>query len=145
MTKHESQRKKVRHRRIRKPKTTLWKKANVRPHLLKSAAVPTNRGQRYAKSSCQKPINKCNNNWQIKWKLGARMNAELDWFKLQRTTKYISKSYPQFLHPASSSGRSAGKIGISLSSKSQFVPTRKHTNLGCGSLQAKRSVYSRKN
>ena len=31
-----------------------------------------------------------------------------------------------------------------LSSKSQFVPTRKHTNLKCGSLQAKRSVYSRK-
>ena len=27
---------------------------------------------------------------------------------------------------------------FALSSKSQFVPTRKHTNLGCGSLQAKR-------
>ena len=27
---------------------------------------------------------------------------------------------------------------ILLSSKSQFVPTRRHTNLGCGSLQAKR-------
>ena len=81
--------KKVRHRRIRKPKTTLWKKGNVHPHLLKSAAVPTTRGQRYAKSSCQKPINKYNNNWQIKWKLGPRMNAELDWFKLQRTTKHI--------------------------------------------------------
>ena len=33
---------------------------------------------------------------------------------------------------------------FALSSKSQFVPTRKHTNLGCDSLQAKRSVYSRK-
>ena len=31
-----------------------------------------------------------------------------------------------------------------LSSKSQFVSTRKHTNRGCGSLEAKRSVYSRK-
>ena len=28
-----------------------------------------------------------------------------------------------------------------LFSKSQFVPTRKHTNLGCGSLQAKRCPY----
>ena len=27
---------------------------------------------------------------------------------------------------------------LAFSSKSQFVPTRKHTNLGCGSLQAKR-------
>ena len=30
------------------------------------------------------------------------------------------------------------KLKVLLSSKSQFVPTRKHTNLGCGSLQAKR-------
>ena len=25
------------------------------------------------------------------------MNADLDWFKLQRTTKHLSKSFPQFL------------------------------------------------
>ena len=32
---------------------------------------------------------------------------------------------------------------ILLSSKSQFVPTTKHTNLGCGSLQAKRCPTER--
>ena len=42
-----------------KPKTTLWNKGNVHPRLLKSAAAPTTRGQRYAKTSCQMPINKC--------------------------------------------------------------------------------------
>ena len=37
----------VRHRRIRKPKTTLWKKGNVRPQLLKSAVMPTTRQHYY--------------------------------------------------------------------------------------------------
>ena len=41
-----------------KTQTTLWRKGNLCPHLLKSAAVPTTRGQRYAKTICQNATNR---------------------------------------------------------------------------------------
>ena len=89
----------VRHRRIRKPKTTLWKKRNARPQLLKSAVVPTTRGQRYTKTSCQKPTNKYNTR-NIANKIKVRSSNEC-WPRLiqifQRTTKHISKRLPTIL------------------------------------------------
>ena len=88
----------VRHRRIRKPKTTLWKKRNVRPQLLKSAVVPTTRGQRYAKTSCQKPTNKYNT-WNIANKIKVRSSNEC-WPRLIQICNVqlniSQKGYPHF-------------------------------------------------
>ena len=88
----------VRHRRIRKLKTTLWKKGNVRPQLLKSAAVPTTQGQRYAKPSCQEPTNKYNT-WNIANKMKVRSSNEC-WPRLiqicNEQLNISPKGYPQF-------------------------------------------------
>ena len=88
----------VRHRRIRKPKTTLWKKGNVRPQLLKSAVVPTTRGQSYAKTSCEKPTNKYNT-WNIANKIKVRSSNEC-WPRLIQICNVqlniSQKGYPQF-------------------------------------------------
>ena len=89
----------VRHRRIRKPKSTLWKKGNVRPQLLKSAAVSTTWGQRYAKTRCQKPTNKYNT-WNIAKKIKVRSSNEC-WPRLIQIChvqlNISEKGYPQFL------------------------------------------------
>ena len=61
-----------------KTQNHLWKKGKVRPQLLKSAAVPAynaTRGQRYAKTSCQKPTNKYNT-WNIANKTKVRSSNE---------------------------------------------------------------------
>ena len=84
-----------------KTQNHLWKKGKVRPQLLKSAAVPAynaTRGQRYAKTSCQKPTNKYNT-WNIANKIKVRSSNEC-WPRLIQICNVqldiSQKGYPQF-------------------------------------------------
>ena len=66
MTKQESQRKKSTTPPDTKTQNHFLEKRERRVPPAEISCGADNWGQRYAKSSCQKPINKYNNNWQIK-------------------------------------------------------------------------------